>query len=92
MSVMSSIFRIARYEKVNDEHIITFMEQHREFSKMIESRVPVQEGEGPLETIAALAWSQVKDDFDAWRASIDQGRSITNRFFEVNDQGNLIFL
>jgi len=88
----NSIFRITNYEIVNNEHIVTFMEQHRDFNKVLSAAVPVSPDDGTLEDVAAVAWTMVRDEFDAWRASVNASQSIVRRFFEVDPQGNLVFL
>lgn len=88
----SSIFRITGYSLEDNKHVIRFMEQHRDNNKILSATVPVSPDEGTLEDVAMAAWAMVKDQFDTWRASMDTGLSIMNRFFEVDDQGNLQFL
>jgi len=87
----NSIFRITGYTLEDNKHVITFMEQHRDFNKALSATVPMSPDEGTLEDVARVAWGMVKDEFAAWRTSVDTGTDI-RRFFEVDNQGNLQFL
>ena len=87
----NSLFRISSYKLENNQHIITFIEQHREFTKVLDASVPVSENEGTLEDVAVVAWNMVKDEFDAWRNSLSAGISIVNRYFDIDANGALTF-
>lgn len=87
----SSIFRITNYALEDNKHVITFMEQHKDFNKVLSATVPMSIDEGTLEDVARAAWGMVKDEFAAWRTSVDTGTDI-RRFFEIDGQGNLQFL
>lgn len=87
----NSILRISNYTLQDNKHVITFMEQHKDFNKVLSATVPMSIDEGTLEDVARAAWGMVKDEFAAWRTSVDTGTDI-RRFFELDDQGNLQFL
>lgn len=89
-----SIFRVSRYERTSTDHVVTFIEQHRQYSHIKESIVPISNvtSEETLIDIAGIAWDQVKDEFQSWRQSIDEGHVIINKYFNIGDDGSLQFI